>query len=69
MAIVYRTKQGDMIDMICHRHYGRSVGAVEAVLEANRDLSLRPAILPPGIDVILPDLAPVPTPQPVKLWD
>ena len=69
MAISYRTKQGDMIDMICHRQYGRSVGAVEAVLEANRDLSLRSAIMPPGIEIILPDLAPIPTPQPIKLWD
>ncbi|MBK1868243.1 tail protein X [Aestuariivirga sp. YIM B02566] len=69
MAVIYRTKQGDMIDLICFRHYGRSSGAVEVVLEANRDLSQQPAVLPLGIEITLPDISPIPTPQPVRLWD
>lgn len=31
----YITKDGDMLDAICWRHYGRTRGVVEQVLEAN----------------------------------
>ena len=35
----YRTSEGDIIDAVCRRHYGREAGAVEAVLEANPGLA------------------------------
>jgi len=73
MARIYVTIDGDMLDLICYRAYrGRQSGAVEAVLEANRNtaLSERPERLPRGLKIILPDL-PAETTRPalVKLWD
>ena len=69
MALVYRTKQRDMIDLICWKHYGYTPGAVEAVLEANHELASQPPVLPSGLEIILPDLGPPPSPKPVRLWD
>ena len=69
----YTTIDGDMIDLVCYRHYrGRQSGAVEAVLEANRHIRLseQPPRLPAGLTLVLPDL-PAETLKPplVKLWD
>lgn len=73
MARVHTTIDGDMLDLICYRAYGgRQSGAVEAVLEANRDtaLSERPERLPRGIRIVLPDLPDETTRTAlVKLWD
>ena len=66
----YRTKDGDMLDWICWRHYGQQAGAVEAVLKANPGLSEAGPLLPAGLVIELPEL-----PQPnqsidtVRLWD
>ncbi|MFK4764554.1 tail protein X [Desulfobaculum sp. SPO524] len=65
----YRTKDGDMVDAICHRHYGRTAGVVEAVLEANPGLADEGPVLAAGVAILLPDL---PDPEPdegVSLWD
>ena len=66
----YRTRDGDMLDAICHAHYGTSRGYTERVLEANPGLADHGPILPAGIVIELPDVAP---PEPVKttirLWD
>lgn len=69
----YTTQAGDMLDLICFRHYGgRQAGAVEAVLEANQTIGLSdyPERLPFGLTITLPDL-PSGTPQLklVRLWD
>ena len=69
MALRYISKQRDMIDLICWKHYGYTQGAVEAVLEANRELAGQPPVLPAGLAIILPDLGPPPAPQPIRLWD
>lgn len=69
MAQLYRTRDGDMVDWICWRHYdGRQSGAVEAVYAANRDLAEHGPRLPAGIEIVLPDL-PEPGPLPVvRIW-
>lgn len=56
----YITKPGDILDEICYRHYGSTQeGQVEAVLEANRELDLgRYIVLPGGLKLILPEIAP-----------
>lgn len=65
----YVTKPGDILDEICYRHYGSTgEGQVEAVLEANRSLDLgQYIILPGGLNLILPDLAPETT-ETVRLF-
>lgn len=69
MAKTIVTVAGDMLDLIAFRHYGYSSGAVEAMLEANYGLADKPPVLPAGIVVVLPDIAPAPARQPVRLWD
>lgn len=68
MAAKYQTRDGDSLDHICWRHYGRQSGAVEIVLEANRRLADIGPVLPAGLIIDLPDL-PVPTATPkIELW-
>jgi len=59
MSIVVKTQQNDTVDLIAFRHYGARTGAVEAMLEANTHLGAQGAILPIGLDIVLPDLGPV----------
>jgi len=69
MAQKYRCSDGDMLDEICFRHYGRSSGAVEAVLEANPGLADKGPVLAVGTQILLPDLAESNEAKTVKLWD
>lgn len=62
--------QGDTLDALCWRHYGRTAGVVEAVLEANPGLADLGPILPHGQRVVLPEQAPQPQRQDlINLWD
>ena len=56
MAQIYRSKEGDMLDWICWRHYGRQSTAVEEVLEANPGLADQGAMIAAGQLITLPDL-------------
>ncbi|MEI7073291.1 tail protein X [Pectobacterium quasiaquaticum] len=62
-------QQGDTLDALCYRHYGRTQGAVEAVLVANPGLAEFGAILPHGTAVTLPDIAAAPVRESVQLWE
>ena len=65
----YRTKDGDMLDAICWKHYGRESAVID-VLEANPHLADQGAVLSAGILIELPDLAePVADTEVVRLWD
>ena len=68
MATV-RAAQGDTLDLICWRQYGRTAGVVEQVLEANPGLARLGPILPHGTLVQLPEIATQPHRQTVQLWD
>lgn len=63
-------EQGDTIDAICWRHFRRTRGLVEAVLELNPGIADHGPILPHGLAVELPE---PPNDQPnapqVNLWD
>ena len=70
MAEQKRTQQNDTVDALCWRHYGRTAGVVEAVLDANPGLADRGPVLPSGLLVNLPELqAAAPERQMVNLWD
>ena len=65
----YRTKQGDMLDAICYKFYGRESAAVD-VLKANPGLADKGPVFAAGILINLPPLATPATPsQTVRLWD
>ncbi|ENX6882558.1 tail protein X [Escherichia coli] len=65
--------QGDTLDAICVRYYGRTEGVVEAVLAAvlaaNPGLAELGAVLPHGTAVELPDVQTAPVAETVNLWE
>lgn len=67
---IIRAHQGDTLDAICWRYYGRTAGVVEQVLEANPGLASLGPVLPIGTEVRMP-AAPVQATQRdvVNLWD
>ncbi|WP_025808314.1 tail protein X [Pseudomonas chlororaphis] len=70
MAEQRRTQQHDTVDALCWRHYGRTAGVVEAVLDANPGLADHGAVLPAGLLVTLPELRTAASERPmVNLWD
>lgn len=69
MARTYTTRQGDMVDLVCLKNYGRTREVTEVVLAANQGLAARGPVLPIGIVVLLPDVAPVSTERKLAdLW-
>lgn len=66
-----RSVDGDRLDWICRRHYGELfAGAVEAVLAANPGLAALGPVLPAGVEIEMPDLAPpVVVAKPIALWE
>ena len=70
MAYQLRTQQNDTVDALCWRHYGRTAGVVEAVLDANPGLADRGAVLQAGVLVNLPEIqTSAPERQMVNLWE
>lgn len=70
MTTTVRAQQHDTVDALCWRHYGRTAGVTEAVLEANPGLAEHGPFLPHGTLVNLPDAQPAaPQRHMVNLWD
>lgn len=67
--ITYLTKDGDVVDWICWRHYGFTSGAVEIVLQENPFLAKYDDFLPSGLLVNLPEIEKSNSAKTVKLWD
>lgn len=69
MTTKLRTIQGETVDALCWRHYGRTLGMTEAVLNANPGLAALGLVLPQGMLVVMPSL-PQAQPKPItQLWD
>ncbi|MDV5357783.1 phage tail protein [Kosakonia sp. SMBL-WEM22] len=62
------TQQGDTLDLVCLRYYGRTAGVVESVLGANPGLAERGIVLPHGTAINLPDIAAQSMQETVNLW-
>lgn len=69
MTQIYSCQDGDMLDAICQRYYGRTSGAVEAVLEANPGLAQLGPVYAATTKIVLPDLPSTPVKKTVRLWD
>jgi phage tail protein X len=66
-VVSYTTKDGDMLDWICWKHYG-TTAVLEQVLAANPDLTDEK--LPAGIIVNLPFIGSIKSKkQEIKLWN
>ncbi len=64
-----RANQGDTVDVLCWRYYGRTAGVTEQVLEANPGLAQHGPVLPMGLAVELPDQPTQPVTRRLQLWD
>ena len=65
-----RAQQGDTVDAVVFRHFGRTAGLVESVLKLNPGLAAHGPVLPHGLLLTLPDRAPAAIKtNTVKLWD
>ncbi len=70
MATGIRAQQHATVDALCWRHYGRTAGVTEAVLEANPGLADHGPVLPQGLVVNMPEAqTSAPQRQMVNLWD
>ncbi|WP_213936830.1 tail protein X [Pseudomonas sp. dw_612] len=70
MPVTVRARQNDTVDALCWRHYGRTAGVTEAVLQANPGLADHGPTLPQGLAVQMPDThTAAPQRQRVNLWD
>lgn len=67
MATTIRTCDGDVLDSICHAHYGFVTGAVEAVFAANPGLASKPQPYIAGLLIMLPDM-PARRTDVIQLW-
>ena len=64
-----RSVQGDTIDLICYRYYGRTAGVTEQVIEANPHLVNIGVVLPNGTELELPEQTATPEKTMISLWD
>jgi phage tail protein X len=62
-------EQGDTVDLLCWRYYGRTESVMEQVYAANVGLAAQGAILPHGYAVELPDISLSAVSETVSLWD
>lgn len=66
----YISKDGDMLDQICHDFYGESKKFTELVLEKNSRLANYDTVLPAGVEINLPDAIEVEQESTlIRLWD
>lgn len=61
--------QGDTVDEICFRWYGRTQQVVELVYAANTGLAEMGPVLPHGYAVELPELPASSMSETLNLWD
>ena len=65
---VYQTKDGDVLDAICWHTYGTTLGTVEVVLQANRQIADSDAVFNAGITITLPDITVPKEENIITLW-
>lgn len=64
-----RSIQGDTVDRICQRVYGRTAGVTEQVLITNPGLADLGPVLPMGTLITMPEQAPQAESPMLQLWD
>jgi phage tail protein X len=61
--------QGDTVDALCQRYYGKTQDVTEQVLLNNPGLADQGPILPHGYPVDMPDIVQSESVQTLHLWD
>lgn len=68
--MIYRTKDGDVLDQICAKHYGDAPYRVEDVLAANPGLAAHGPVMVSGLLITLPVVEETAEERPtIRLWD
>jgi phage tail protein X len=66
---LYRSVQGDTIDLICYKYYGSVPGVIEKVMEANPVLAESGPLIAENTLVLLPEVSAASnTISSVQLW-
>lgn len=69
MMQTYRTSDGDTVDYIAWKYYQTLEGrVVEQLLEANPGIADLGPVLPAGVLLTMPDIAPEQHEQGARLW-
>lgn len=69
-SAIYVTADGDMVDLIAYRYYGKHAKNTEAIFEANPGLAGLGPVLPAGVAVKLPQMPQPSSTTPFRqLWD
>lgn len=63
-----QTIQGDTVDLICQRYFGKTGGVTEQVMALNPHLSHYSVVLPAFVDITLPDTPNRNQKQVIQLW-
>ena len=66
---IYRTIDGDQLDLIGYREYGISSKVTEVLFDVNYRIADNPIEMPAGILVSLPPQSPLKLRQVIRLWD
>ncbi|PWE56807.1 phage tail protein [Metarhizobium album] len=70
MPQTYTTRQGETVDLVCSKFYGRTRDVTESVLAANPGLAALGAVLPLGTQIVMPDIEARPAATKlISLWD
>ncbi|MFP3015104.1 MAG: tail protein X [Wolbachia sp.] len=69
MTIYYLTKEGEMLDLICWKHYGFTDGVVELILAENLGLAEHRSFLPAGLKIKLPIIQKPMQKSKLKVWE
>lgn len=64
-----QAQQGDTLDLICQRYYGKTQGVTEIVLQANPGLCDSGPFFTAGQLVYLPEITEKASAEVVQLWD
>lgn len=62
------SRQGDTIDLICHRYFGITGGVTEQVMAMNPHLIHYDLVLPSGVLITLPDSPKRTQKNIIQLW-
>ena len=65
-----KTRAGDTVGLLLHYHLGRDDDVAEkAIFDANPGLASYGAVLPAGVDVVIPDIDSPAAQKVVRSWD
>lgn len=66
---IYKTSDGDFLDLIAFNFYGTHDGTTVLLYEHNRDIALVDQPFEAGMEVYLPPRAAPPAPSQIELWE